>query len=81
MNKKNYSPINILKEKVHIEFDGNEKVIIDECDGILEYTTQQVRVKTRGFILRFQGRNLHICNMTLNSIILNGYIEKLEFLF
>ncbi|MGN0663972.1 MAG: YabP/YqfC family sporulation protein [Negativibacillus sp.] len=70
-----------LKKEVHLEFNGNREVIIEECSGILEYTEQQVRVNTANFILRFQGKNLQIRTMTHDSIILSGHIDRLEFLF
>ena len=70
-----------LRKEVHLEINGNREVIIEECSGILEYSDQQVRVNTPGFILRFQGRNLQLCTMTHDSIILSGHIERMDFLF
>ena len=71
----------LLKQQVHLEFNGNKEVIIEDCGGILEYTEKQVRINTADCILRFQGRNLQLCTMTQDSIVLSGHIERLEFLF
>lgn len=71
----------LLKKQVHLEFNGNKEVIIEECSGILEYTEQQVRINSQDFILRFQGRNLQLCTMTHDSIVLSGHIDRLEFIF
>lgn len=71
----------LMKKESHLEFNGNREVIIEECSGILEYSEQQVRVNTSHYILRFQGRNLQICTMTQDCIILSGHIERLEFVF
>lgn len=71
----------LLRQEVHLEFNGNREVIIEECSGILEYTDQQVRINTPHFILRFQGRGLQLCTMTHDSIVLNGHIDRLDFQF
>ena len=71
----------LLKQQVHLEFNGNKEVIIEDCGGILEYTEKQVRINTTDCILRFQGRNLQLCTMTQDCIVLSGHIERLEFLF
>jgi len=71
----------MIKQEVHLEFSGNRQVIIEECNGILEYSEQQVRVNTTNYILRFQGKNLQITAMTHDSIVLSGHIDRLEFLF
>ncbi len=70
-----------MKQQIHLEFNGNREVIIEDCSGILEYTERQVRVSSADCILRFQGKDLTICAMTQDSIVLNGYIERLEFIF
>lgn len=71
----------LIKPQFHLEFDGNQEVIIEECSGILEYTEQQIRVNTANCILRFQGKKLQVCAMTQDSIVLKGFIERVEFLF
>ena len=71
----------LLKQQVHLEFNGNREVIIEDCGGILEYTDKQVRVNASDCILRLQGRALQICAMTQDSIVLSGNIEHLDFLF
>lgn len=71
----------LMKQEVHLEFNGNREVIIEECSGILEYSEQQVRVNTAHYILRFQGKKLQISAMTHDSIVLSGHIDRLEFLF
>ncbi len=71
----------LMKKECHLEMSGNREVIIEECSGILEYSEQQVRINTAQCILRFQGRNLQICTMTKDSMVLTGHIERLEFQF
>ncbi len=71
----------MLKKETHLEFRSNKEVIIEECKGILEYGEKQVRINGSDCILRFQGRDLQLCTMTEDSIVLSGHIERLEFLF
>ncbi len=71
----------LLKQETHLEFRGNREVIIEECRGILEYGEKQVRINGSDCILRFQGRELQLCTMTEDSIVLSGHIERLEFIF
>ena len=71
----------LIKKECHLEMNGNREAIVEECCGILEYSEQQVRVNTAQCILRFQGRNLQICTMTKDSLVLTGHIDRLEFQF
>ncbi len=71
----------LMKRECHLELNGNREVIIEECNGILEYSERQVRVNTANYILRFQGRDLQISTITKDCIVLSGHIEKIEFQF
>ena len=71
----------LFKSQFHLEFNGNREVIVEDCSGILEYTKQQIRINTADCILRFQGKDLEVCAMTQDSIVLKGFIHRVEFMF
>jgi sporulation protein YqfC len=48
--------------------------------GIIEYSTDTVRINAKGGIVLVTGNRLVIKNIALEEIILTGEIEKLEFL-
>ncbi len=71
---------NMLKKEPYLEFHSNNKVVIENCKGILEYGENQVRINGGDYIIRFQGRDLQLSSMTEESIVLSGRIERMEFL-
>lgn len=71
---------NLRKKQVHLEFNGNQGVIIEEFDGILEYNERQVRISCQNQVLRFQGSDLQLCTMTQESMMLSGTIKHVDFI-
>ncbi len=59
---------------------GNRELCIDGCKGVLEYTTELIRLNLGNRILRLDGRNLCICVMEHNRVEVEGYFAKLEFI-
>ncbi len=63
-----------------LEFTANRSVLIDGCQGILEYQDSIVRINTKKLIVVINGRGLHIKCMTAHSLTICGYISGVEFL-
>ena len=60
---------------VRIELYGDRRIIIDGCKGLLEYRENIIRVALYKKTLTVTGTNLHLENMTEDSITVCGAIE------
>lgn len=56
-------------------------MVLEGCGGIIEYTDDVVRVKTGKSITKFNGKNLEIKCIQIDSLIIQGFITSIEFQF
>lgn len=68
-----------MRMPTHMEINGNNEVIVEGCNGVLEYGTEVVRIKTGKLIVRFSGRGLVIKCLTSDSLVVTGYLTGIEF--
>lgn len=73
-------PAAVLPGLSHMEINGNREVVVDGCNGILEYDTEIVRIKTGKLIVKFCGRGLTIKCLTADSLVVEGFVTGIEFL-
>ncbi len=81
-----------LKEKVSNTFDmpkdvtmdfprlvllGKTELSIENFKGIVEYTQKLLRLNTSTHLLKIEGENLTISNMTAEDIEVRGVINKI----
>ncbi|MCX8130269.1 MAG: sporulation protein YqfC [Clostridia bacterium] len=59
---------------------GNSNMIIENYKGIIEYDTNRIRVNTGMGIIKIQGNNLIIKEITSEDIMIDGKVITLEFL-
>lgn len=64
-----------------IEIVGNRNVIIDGCDGIIDYDDEKVSVKLGRLKVDISGKSLRLKVLTLNSAIIEGYIRSVEYIY
>ena len=57
------------------------KGFLEGCGGIIEYTDDVVRVKPGKSITKFNGKNLDIKCIQIDSLIIQGFITSIEFQF
>lgn len=62
-----------------LEIKGNREVIIEGSQGVLEYTSECIRVNTGKMLVRFTGRNLEMKCMTAENLIIEGFIVAIDF--
>ena len=62
-----------------LELSGNREVLIEGSRGVLEYSTETVRVNTEGMILSFFGRGLNLRCISESALIIDGFITRIEF--
>ena len=66
-------------ERPAIELTGNSRVLIWDCEEILEYEPESVKVRAGKRLIRVNGNGLDLCNLTENSAIVRGTVSSLEF--
>ncbi len=62
-----------------IELMGNSRVLVGNCDGILEYEPETVKLRAGRRNVRINGRCLDLCNLTENTVVIRGTVVSLEF--
>ena len=62
-----------------IEFSGNREVVIEGSRGVLEYSTDCIRVNTVGMIVTLSGRSLNLRCISDSSLIIDGFITDVSF--
>ncbi len=72
-------PKDILLDLPKITFIGNLQVNIENHKGIIEYATDNIRVKIKDGILKVTGVDLTIKTIISEEIIISGKIASIDF--
>ena len=62
-----------------MEFSGNREVVLEGNRGVLEYSPDTIRVNADGMIISFFGRGLDLRCISDASLIIGGFITRVEF--
>ncbi len=62
-----------------IELEGNARVLVGDCRGILEYEPETVKLRAGKRLIRVCGRCLDLCNLTDSTVVIRGTVHSLEF--
>ncbi len=73
-------PVDFLYNLPVIEFTGNRRAVIEGSTGVLRYSEDNVKIKTRKYILSFSGRGLRIKCISPTCVIVEGFILDFEFI-
>ncbi len=73
-------PLDVVKNLPLITQTGNEKLIIENYRGIIEYTEEIIRLNTRICVIKIWGRDLYLKEVTTEILIIKGTIFKVEYL-
>ncbi len=69
----------IIDDITKVSCLGNEKVIIENYLGILEYEDYMIRINTGSGDIFIYGTNLVINELSKDDILINGKIHNIEF--
>lgn len=61
------------------ELQSNRRLTIEGCRGIAEYTDVSIKIKTSDGTAAVYGRGLNITYLSTTAIIVEGYINRIEF--
>lgn len=73
-------PKEVVMDLPVITLTGNKEINVENFNGLLEYTTQKIRLSTRVGILVIDGLQLQAKNMTAEKICIRGNILHLTFI-
>lgn len=74
-----FTPLDFLGKKCHIELDGNSSVTLEGSKGVLEYSTECIRISVENYIVSFKGRNLTLKCISPTALTINGSILNVNF--
>lgn len=72
-------PPEVVSDFPKIVLAGNQEVSIENFNGLIEYTTQKIRMNTKCGILVIDGIELEIRKMTADYIMIKGTIIQIGF--
>jgi len=72
-------PKEIIYNLPKITLIGNLQVLIENHQGIIEYSTGKIRISVNTGEIEILGRDLAICNITSDEIYLDGDISGLKY--
>lgn len=73
-------PASSITNVTHMELEGNVQVRIENAGGILEYDSNQVRIKTGKVSTQFLGRNLTIKCLSADIMEIQGFLTEIHFI-
>ena len=63
-----------------VELAGDRRVLIERHDGVVEYGTEQIRVRVKYGIICVLGCDLQLKQMTKQQLIVSGQINSIQIL-
>lgn len=74
-----YSPMDFLKNKCHIELEGNNTVVLEGSKGVLEYSEECIRISVESYIVSFEGRGLTLKCISPTALTIKGCVLNISF--
>lgn len=63
-----------------LSMQGNSELMIENHRGLLQYDSNEIRVRTKTFTVQVIGRKLTIQEYRKDVLIIRGWIERMQFL-
>ncbi len=73
-------PTGVLTDAPRIELCGNRRVLVEECQSILEYDENCIRLRTAVGTVRFTGCDLCMHCRSPEGALITGRLSSIEFL-
>ncbi len=74
--------INVLPDfaqSTHLQVFGNKELILDGCDGVINYDENCICVKSNRLKITIEGAGLRIETLTSKDIALKGLIKSINY--
>lgn len=73
-------PREIILNLPLVTVTGNREMSIENYKGVIEYTEEKIRINTSCGIMKIEGKNLFLKQITSEHILIIGIINKFEYL-
>lgn len=61
------------------EIQGNKRLILDGCDGIVDYSDDEIILRAGRLLVRINGRDLRIKTLTEGAAVAEGLITEVKY--
>lgn len=72
-------PQDILLGVPIISLQGNIELMIENHRGLLQYEAEEIKVRTKQYVVNITGKNLKIQEYRKGLLIIRGQIEGMQF--
>lgn len=72
-------PKEVILDYPKVSLIGNRQLTIENYKGIIEYSSDKIRINTEKGLIKIIGQNLEINTVTTEEIYISGYINNIEF--
>lgn len=72
-------PKDVIMNMPKLSVGGNREIYIENYKGILEYTSEEIRLSTTIGVVRILGKSLKIEKIRLTDIFISGYFKLVEY--
>lgn len=72
-------PPEVMSDLPQVVMSGNQEMRVENFGGLIEYTSQMIRLNTKCGVLVINGIQLEAKKMTADYIIIKGTIIQIEF--
>ena len=62
-----------------IALTGNREAVLEGCRGILSYSEEEIQLAMDNMVLCITGRMLRLRSMSDQSILIDGFIDTIQF--
>lgn len=76
----NSNNMDIIKNIPVITWLGSTELVVENYKGIIEYTTQKIRLNTKCGVCKIQGDNMTVKHITAESLTVRGKILSVEYI-
>ncbi len=73
-------PKEIMLDLPKVTLIGNLQLNIENHKGIIEYTSNQIRISSNSGMIKIQGNDLYIKTIIKEEIIITGEIHTFEYI-
>ena len=73
-------PEEVVFDMPFISLKGREEAVIENYKGIIEYSSERIRINTKSGIFKLTGEGLVIKCLDADNVIISGKINSAEFI-
>jgi sporulation protein YqfC len=72
-------PEEVVSDRPQITTVGRKEVFVENYRGIIEFTNEIVRINSNYGVITITGKNMKICEITNEDIVIIGDIDNIDY--